>query len=197
MDVRAWLIVLAATRGVFFGVEQPLHSHFFKVDHVRSALDITGAQRLVTMLGAFGAGSLKPLEIWTTMPAVMTQRLVRTAKQSRVRMNRIEKHQLVIEQAGSRKRKWVTGNKDALKKSQAYPVEFCESFASGMQDYPPPNQQEIILFEGNFNFLQECYGFGISSKLPIDVNKRLFKILAKCNKKVFGGQLDFLKKLSS
>ena len=148
MDVRAWLIVLAATRGVFFGVEQPLHSHFFKVDHVRSALDITGAQRLVTMLGAFGAGSLKPLEIWTTMPAVMTQRLVRTAKQSRVRMNRIEKHQLVIEQAGSRKRKWVTGNKDALKKSQAYPVEFCESFASGMQDYPPAINKKSFYLRG-------------------------------------------------
>ena len=66
--VVAWLAVLAHARDVFVIIEQPVRSFFFAHPAILAMLRSIRAERMVTYLGGFGALSLKPLDLWFTVP---------------------------------------------------------------------------------------------------------------------------------
>ena len=90
---------------------------------MRSALSIVGAIRLVTYLGAFGAPSEKPLELMTTLPAMMLPLLERTKHQAHDRLHGAPVPLATVSATGS-----VEGNAE-LQASQAYPAEFAVALA--------------------------------------------------------------------
>ena len=87
---------------------------------MRSALSIVGAIRLVTYLGAFGAPSEKPLELMTTLLAMM---LPRTQRQAHDRLRGAPVPLVTVSATGL-----VEGDAE-LQASQAYPAEFAVALA--------------------------------------------------------------------
>eukprot|EP00959_Pyramimonas_sp_CCMP1952_P102637 2146811-Pyramimonas_sp.AAC.1 len=58
------MVTLAPARTVYTTVEQPFNSMFFLASQFKDCAHLSGARRVLTYLGAFGADSVKPLEVW-------------------------------------------------------------------------------------------------------------------------------------
>ena len=65
---RSWLQSLAVTRGAFVAVEQPQNSLLFKEPCMLATAAMFKMRLVHTCLGGFGATSVKPLHILTTIP---------------------------------------------------------------------------------------------------------------------------------
>ena len=80
--LRSVAMTMTKMRGVYAVIENPIRSALFKVDSFKGALVSVSASRYTTCLGAFGATSLKPLELQSTVPDVyMAEYLVRSSSQ--------------------------------------------------------------------------------------------------------------------
>ena len=114
---------LAASRDVFVTLEQPMNSLFYHVPCVHEAFLQVEARRLCTCLGAFGAPSLKPLELQTTVPEDIAQLLVRSRKEG---MQRVAELRAQGAAAPCMKRvgRW-TCRTEHMSESQEYPADFC------------------------------------------------------------------------
>eukprot|EP00959_Pyramimonas_sp_CCMP1952_P052989 1108572-Pyramimonas_sp.AAC.1 len=65
-------------------VEQPINSLVYHVQHVRDAMYITCATRMIPHLGAFGGRTVKPLEVWTTLDFSDITRLSKSRREAQV-----------------------------------------------------------------------------------------------------------------
>ena len=63
---RSLLCYMASSLRVHITIEQPLNSMLYCMPCLAAALDISGARRVVSCIGAFNALSRKPLELYTT-----------------------------------------------------------------------------------------------------------------------------------
>lgn len=78
--------MLCRSRQVHFIIEQPLNSLFFQAAWLQDALSICGTSRHVTFAGGFGATSLKPLELHTSVPLSAMRLLIADCKSARARL---------------------------------------------------------------------------------------------------------------
>ena len=85
-QLRSWLATLATTRQVYWLLEQPKNSAFFKCTCVQNAIDICAAKRCLTYAAGFGSPSMKPLDLYTTAPECAMRLLTKTFKQAKMRM---------------------------------------------------------------------------------------------------------------
>ena len=67
-EILSWLIQILAVLGIWVVVENPLGSMLYHMQCMSKAIANLSLQRVVTCLGAFGAASEKPLEIYTNVP---------------------------------------------------------------------------------------------------------------------------------
>ena len=90
----------------------------------------------MTWLGAFGGGSIEPLELWTNSPEqLFAEHLVRTQQHAKLRvLQNPENRAKLTQRVGERR--WVTGTQN-LKASQEYPPELCEAIASLVASFLP------------------------------------------------------------
>eukprot|EP00929_Paragymnodinium_shiwhaense_P064769 TRINITY_DN32491_c0_g1_i1.p1 TRINITY_DN32491_c0_g1~~TRINITY_DN32491_c0_g1_i1.p1 ORF type:complete len:320 (-),score=45.77 TRINITY_DN32491_c0_g1_i1:105-1064(-) len=143
------LVSLAIARNVFFVIEQPISSALYNMPSLRSTINDLGAERFVTSLAAYGAGSLKLLELYTNIPgAIIAPALVRDGRQGRlcVKFARMifKKPQQPTEfttanvtkkvikkriSGGWPGKQWVRGT-SKMKESAAYPSQFCQAVAN-------------------------------------------------------------------
>eukprot|EP00959_Pyramimonas_sp_CCMP1952_P258978 5414121-Pyramimonas_sp.AAC.1 len=83
---RSWILVLLWSRGVYIVIEQPLNSGLYSVPELRQALDMIGAKRIVIHAGEFGATSMKPLELFATLPLTALEHLRTNYQRARARV---------------------------------------------------------------------------------------------------------------
>ncbi|CAK0821946.1 unnamed protein product [Prorocentrum cordatum] len=76
------MVTFCHMRGVRVVVEQPLNSTIYRTAELSEALLMACAKRIITNLGAFGAISVKPIEIWTTLSPHALLPLVRRRTQA-------------------------------------------------------------------------------------------------------------------
>ena len=121
--------MLCKTRQVHFIIEQPLNSLFFHVDWLQNALSMCGASRHVTFAGGFGAKSLKPFEIHTSVPVSALRLLIVDGKTARTRLKgcKVGTTKLAVKtrrtiQGKRGERHWTTGNKHVLKDLKSQPA---------------------------------------------------------------------------
>ena len=67
-DLVSYYLVLAWSRHVYTGLENPLSALLFKHDVIKGILQCTHAKRVICYAGGFGSPSLKPLEFYVTIP---------------------------------------------------------------------------------------------------------------------------------
>eukprot|EP00959_Pyramimonas_sp_CCMP1952_P220348 4606875-Pyramimonas_sp.AAC.1 len=60
------MLTFCSMRSVRTFVEQPLNSTIYRAAEIIQAFDLVNARRFVTNLGAFGAATVKPIEVWCT-----------------------------------------------------------------------------------------------------------------------------------
>eukprot|EP00929_Paragymnodinium_shiwhaense_P064770 TRINITY_DN32491_c0_g1_i2.p1 TRINITY_DN32491_c0_g1~~TRINITY_DN32491_c0_g1_i2.p1 ORF type:complete len:296 (-),score=43.33 TRINITY_DN32491_c0_g1_i2:105-992(-) len=121
----------------------------YNMPSLRSTINDLGAERFVTSLAAYGAGSLKLLELYTNIPgAIIAPALVRDGRQGRlcVKFARMifKKPQQPTEfttanvtkkvikkriSGGWPGKQWVRGT-SKMKESAAYPSQFCQAVAN-------------------------------------------------------------------
>jgi len=99
-------------------IEQPLSSIVDRVPLFCEMLRVCRLQRMTTWLGAFGAPTPKPLHLWSTCG--FTDDLRRNRPCARLGLL-----STTVWDDGKRKR--VTGKRDELQQSSAYPDEFCKA----------------------------------------------------------------------
>jgi len=121
--VMTWLMHLAAVRGAYVLCEQPQNSLIYSFGTVQETLTTIDAHRFVVYLAAYGANSLKPLEIYTTLGSRKMLPLLRTFHEAKARLQTVEKKPLAKKSG-----KWINGTKDT-KKSEEYPFEFADAIA--------------------------------------------------------------------
>eukprot|EP00959_Pyramimonas_sp_CCMP1952_P180559 3775315-Pyramimonas_sp.AAC.1 len=93
-------------------------------------------------MGAFGAGSLKRLEFYTTLPSNAIASIVRGRSEFNSRKLEIDEDDMPLAKLtavtprsadnrghGWNPQGWVTGSKRALKESETYPPDFCLELA--------------------------------------------------------------------
>ena len=137
-----WLMSLASGRSVWWCLEQPPSSTLCCFEAVCACFTSCGAHVTFTWLGAFGASTAKPVQLWSTMPASMVRfYLRRTMERSRqclaLRAQMTGKPKVKLMHVVAKKTKgntwsrthWFQG-KGGLSLSKEYPGEFCESVAS-------------------------------------------------------------------
>ena len=130
------MIVYGRMRGIKMTIEQPLNSLLYWCPEVSEALRTVQALRCVSYLGAFGAHSVKPIEIMTTQEGATMQLLVRGKREANKRLG---KKKITLVTTGKRKtlkrvkegsfacrtgwspKHWTQGKKGIQKKSQEYP----------------------------------------------------------------------------
>ena len=109
------------------------------------SLRMVKARRIVTSLSAFGHGTIKPLELWTTLPEVddlikslrastdrlgtQKQCLSRVTPKSKARSKKDAGHSA---KKGWSAKGWVTGDTKKLKESQEYPPDFVAALSSAV-----------------------------------------------------------------
>ena len=71
---------LLATRAVSYIIEQPLNSLLYHLTEIKTAINATSAMRVCTVLAAYGAPTLKPLELWGTAPCILSLHRKKPAK---------------------------------------------------------------------------------------------------------------------
>ena len=121
--IVGWLWVLAGARRVFALVEQPARSLFFSYPCVTDAFAVTGVSRCHTWLRAFGADTLKPLELMSTLPPHLLARLARTRQQAESRLEDPDARLMRVSRPG-----WFHAM-PAMSPSQAYPHQFADALA--------------------------------------------------------------------
>ena len=116
------LLLLCQKHNVHFLIEQPSSSLLFVHPHMRGALDaIPGVQQVSFQMNKFGAPSAKPTTLVGNCPWIhkikeaATQTVFQTPVQKLAR----------VDEAGR-----VTGKRDALQASAAYPQGFCNLIAA-------------------------------------------------------------------
>eukprot|EP00959_Pyramimonas_sp_CCMP1952_P249548 5216475-Pyramimonas_sp.AAC.1 len=129
------MVTFCHMRGVRVVVEQPLNSTIYRTAELSEALLMACAKRIITNLGAFGAISVKPIEIWTTLSPHALLPLVRRRTQAFKRLGtyselcpakRVKKTQgSKPKKYGWSKKGWVSGTYNSRQKqSSQYPLEF-------------------------------------------------------------------------
>ena len=139
---RSWCISFLSVRRCYFCVEQPLNSLFYHNPTVRVMLDwAPRVERCITWLGAFGHPSMKALELYHNVQE-LSMYIVRDKRTARSRMKESEDAPapLTFQQTKSaaatssssatwRTGAWVTGNRQQMNESSAYPQEFADMMA--------------------------------------------------------------------
>ena len=100
-------------QSIYWIIEQPLNSWFFKLPVVEKMLADCGAMRVSFAMELFGASSKKPTELWGTAPWL--QFIANVPKP-------ISKGKRTV--LAERRGKWVSGKRKEMKASQAYPPAF-------------------------------------------------------------------------
>ena len=119
----AYFLVVCATRDVFTALEQPINTLLYKFPAICDSLLMVGGTRFVSSLGAFGASSMKMLEVYTTLPVkVVKKHLVKKGSAFRKRCAREHRRP---KQLATKKGHWTTGKREAMHASRAYPLDFC------------------------------------------------------------------------
>ena len=144
-----FILTLAHSINVFSMIENPLASMLFP--HIEDTLEMISARRVVTYGGALGWHTLKPLEIWMTIPeswdAVLETTIRRSHASARAALKTLVDlkvisapkplTKLVRKSAsatkGWSKHGWVTGDKCTQKQSQVYPELFCGKLSQMVQ----------------------------------------------------------------
>ena len=106
--------MLAASLGAFIYMEQPVSSYLVKAEPGRSFAETCARHSVTTSLGAFGAETQKSIKIWSNDPACW-------------RLKRLPgRHMATLthRSAGGS----VTGIKETMTASQAYPKEFGNTY---------------------------------------------------------------------
>ena len=137
-------MVVAFMRGVHIGLEQPRASMLVNTHQFQYAASLVGAVSLTTFLGAFGAPSPKPVQIWTTGPG--SERLQRSQKAANARLGS-SKTLLAVDQPRRTKKskdngvrkgwksdEWIGGKKCRQGPSEEYPLDFCSTYAAIVVD---------------------------------------------------------------
>ena len=119
-DVVAKIIIVCRALRIHYVVEQPSSSLLWHHPAINSALVSCGGGKASVQLGRMGAASAKPLTLCGSAPW-----LVRLAAWIRVRPLPVQLESLAPVQGG-----WVSGRRDALAASSAYPVAFAEAIAA-------------------------------------------------------------------
>jgi len=119
-DISIDLAWLAFCLGLHVVIEQPLSSILFDYAPMQALIAKTRMQRATVQLGGFGAASMKPLQLWGTVPWL--PQLAQASKQRQKSAKPGEK--LTHTRTDNLGRANVTGKKAALKESSAYPPEF-------------------------------------------------------------------------
>jgi hypothetical protein len=122
-DFVAKSIITSHKLGLVVAVEQPLSSILPEHPAVRDALLQTGCQKYVFRLGNFGCSSPKPLQLWTTAP--WAENLQALALEARAQPTFCEPTMTLATRRNGR----VTGRREELAESAAYPLFFCECIA--------------------------------------------------------------------
>ena len=112
MVISSLLFFLASVLDNEPVMEQPANSCMPRARPLSTVLRFLGARRTGTWLGAFGADSPKPLQLWHIHPAFANLRRKKPTMNS--------DHVALVMQMG----RAFTGRRNALKQSQAYPSEF-------------------------------------------------------------------------
>ena len=119
MIVSSLVFFLARLIDVNGVIEQPLNSWMGKAPPLKTVFAFCKVRRTTTVLQAFGANTLKPLQVWHNHIAM--SRL----KRSRISTVASERLCEVFGELGDRKK--FTGKKRMLKASQQYTWQFaCE-----------------------------------------------------------------------
>ena len=127
-DISIDLAWLAFCLGLHVVIEQPLSSILFDYAPMQAFISKTSMQRVTVQLGGFGAASMKPLQLWGTVPwlpqlAQASKQRQKSAKRGDAKLRQgCEK--LTYVKTDGLGRANVHGNKTALKESSAYPPEF-------------------------------------------------------------------------
>jgi len=117
-------MMLAFLRKVWVVVENPMNSMLWQISVMRTTLESMQAKRFVTYLGAFGGPSLKPLELYSTMPASKMVHIMRSQVEGRTRLALGGNKKVLAKRTG----KWIGATGD-LKESEEYPEEFAQAIA--------------------------------------------------------------------
>ena len=108
---RSFLVFYLSSRLVSLACEQPLGSPLFLNSAVRASFERAGLIRWATHLGAFGACSVKPLEVFSSLPIEATYRLVKSKAEACQRLKAL----------GAKRHAPVSAEQ---KGSESYPIEF-------------------------------------------------------------------------
>lgn len=109
--------------GVFFVIENPLNSLFFKTMPMTTILEAASASYRCVRLIAFGGATVKPLALRGTAPWLKT---FGAPASSALKKNAKAKAKKATTTLVTRARNGgVTGNKKAMSESKVYPVSFC------------------------------------------------------------------------
>ena len=119
-DFVANVIWTCAALGVYFVLEQPVGSLFVQHPRVKAALRDVHSVRIKIHLYKFGATSQKPLQLWGTAPWLIDLEQIANHINAPVPRG-------VLYTIGHNGQ--VTGKKEAMAKSTAYPEAFCDVVA--------------------------------------------------------------------
>lgn len=128
MDVRegniaaeniAKLIEVAASRGIYWLIEQPSSSAFWEHPSMKHVLELFEHARVWTYIGHWGLKMKKPTILMMNMPEVFEHGLKKDMPNG----------QNIVKDWGAKKSgRWVAGTKN-LADSAAYPERYCEEIA--------------------------------------------------------------------
>lgn len=128
--IATWVanaIFTAAATDIYFVIENPRGSLIFEFEPLKTALAQLGAKSVTVNLGDWGAPSLKPITLFGTAPWLQ-QLLVLSERRKSAEAwssSSAPKRQKLATNINGR----VTGNRDRLVASAAYPPEFCHEVA--------------------------------------------------------------------
>ena len=147
---RCYFISVAALRGVYIVIEQPLQSWLYLTPEFLAMQSMCSLQKVVTYMGGFGAKSMKPTGLMTTLPTTCRTRLQKTHRMASKRLGSTRerlydvtpRRDLVLKTSGKprtgwSKHGWVTGSKTQAA-SQTYPFEFCEELSEAVSQALSP-----------------------------------------------------------
>ena len=157
---RSWALGFLEARTCVWYIEQPLNSLFYWMAEVRTVVQNSSAERILTWLGAFGHATAKALEVYSTVHEAQMY-LHRTKQQANERIAADTAARGSGSGSGARKRpaaasslafetpksesasgsgtwrrdRWVTGRHQLMHESQEYPAEFAEFLAKTAVDH--------------------------------------------------------------
>lgn len=127
-DFVAKVILVCHERGIYFIIEQPLSSVLFHYAPIAEAIAIAGGRSVSVRLGDFGAETTKPLRLVGTAPWL--DGLPAVGEKLRSTSGRVPMQTLAVRQNHA-----VTGKRDVLQESSAYPTCFAVHVARLHQEF--------------------------------------------------------------